>query len=236
MLHNIGQEDVILGPLWLQNHNPDVDWSKGSLTITADETVKLDSEPGKEGVLYQQVKGNQMERRQWKKQGITDSASDQVWVAASLTYSQDIAIKEAAKKKPKTFEEMVPKHYRAYSKVFSEQESERLPEHQPWDHTIDLQPNAPETIRSKVYPMSLNEQEELDKFIADQLRKGYIVPSKSPLASPVFFIKKKDGKLCLVQDYRKLNAITVKNCYPLPLASDIINRLKDARYFTKFDV
>lgn len=54
--------------------------------------------------------------------------------------------------------------------------------------------------------------------------------------SPVFFIKKKDEKLCFMQDYRKLNAITIKNCYPLPLTSDIINRLTKAKIFTKFDV
>ena len=84
--------------------------------------------------------------------------------------------------------------------------------------------------------MPLNEQEELDRFITENLEKGYIVPSKSPMASPVFFVKKKDGKLRLIQDYRKLNKITIKNRYPLPLASDIINKLKDAKVFTKFDV
>ena len=56
------------------------------------------------------------------------------------------------------------------------------------------------------------------------------------MASPVFFVTKKDGKLRLIQDYRKLNEITIKNRYPLPLASDIINKLKDAKIFTKFDV
>ena len=70
--------------------------------------------------------------------------------------------------------------------------------------------------------MPVNEQGELDKFLEENLRKGYIIPSKSPLASPVFFVKKKDGKLRMVQDYRKLNDITIKNRYPLPLASDII--------------
>ena len=84
--------------------------------------------------------------------------------------------------------------------------------------------------------MPPNEQAELDKFLEDSLRKGYITLSKSPLASPVFFVKKKDGKLRLVQDYRKLNDYTVKNRYPLPLATDIINQLRDAKYFTKFDV
>ena len=84
--------------------------------------------------------------------------------------------------------------------------------------------------------MLLNEQKELNRFIAENLEKGYIVPSKLPMASPIFFVKKKDGKLRLIQDYRKLNEITIKNRYPLPLASDIINKLKDAKVFTKFDV
>ena len=84
--------------------------------------------------------------------------------------------------------------------------------------------------------MSPNEQLELDKFLTEHIQKGYLVPSKSPMASPVFFIKKKDGKLQLVQDYRRLNKITIKNRYPLPLAADIINRLTKAQYFTKFDI
>ncbi|ESK81241.1 reverse transcriptase [Moniliophthora roreri MCA 2997] len=56
------------------------------------------------------------------------------------------------------------------------------------------------------------------------------------MASPVFFVKKKDGKLQFVQDYHKLNEFTVKNRYLLPLASDIINQLKGAKYFTKLNV
>lgn len=68
------------------------------------------------------------------------------------------------------------------------------------------------------------------------LAKGYIIPSKSLMVSPVFFIKKKDGKLRFMQDYQKLNAVTIKNCYPLPLAFNIINRLIKAKIFTKFDV
>jgi Reverse transcriptase (RNA-dependent DNA polymerase) len=120
--------------------------------------------------------------------------------------------------------------------VFSEEESQRLPDHQPWDHTIDLQSDVVTHWKIKSYPMSPKEQEELDKFLVEHVNKGYLVPSKSPMASPVFFIKKKDGKLRLVQDYRWLNKITIKNRYPLPLAADIINRLMKSRYFTKFDV
>ena len=56
------------------------------------------------------------------------------------------------------------------------------------------------------------------------------------MASPVFFIKKKDGSLWLVQDYRMLNAMTVKNKYPLPLIPELIAKLRGAKYFTKLDV
>jgi hypothetical protein len=56
------------------------------------------------------------------------------------------------------------------------------------------------------------------------------------MATPFFFVKKKDGSLCLVQDYRVLNAMTIKNKYPLPLISDLINQLCGAKYFTKLNV
>ena len=84
--------------------------------------------------------------------------------------------------------------------------------------------------------MSPNEQDELDRFLDDNLTSGRIRPSKSPMASPVFFIKKKDGSLRFVQDYRKLNAMTVKNTYPLPLIPDFMSKVSEAKYFTKLDV
>ena len=58
------------------------------------------------------------------------------------------------------------------------------------------------------------------------------------MASPVFFVKKKDGNIQFVQDYRKLNDITVKNAYPLPLVPDIMNKIASgkAKYFTKLNV
>jgi hypothetical protein len=167
-----------------------------------------------------QIAANRTQRRRWWKANILDDLSERVWCAAGFTYSTELAEKASKEKPKRTFEEIVPEEYRWYADVFSETESERLPAHKPYDHAIDLKPDTPETIRSKVYPMPLNEQEELDRFLQDHQRKGYIVPSKSPIASPVFFVKKKDGRLRLVQDYRKLNDFTIKNRYPLPLASD----------------
>lgn len=69
---------------------------------------------------------------------------------------------------------MIPKSYHKHAKVFLEKESEWLPEHKPWDHTIDLKPDAPETMRTKIYPMSITEQGELDRFLEENWCKGYI--------------------------------------------------------------
>jgi len=122
-----------------------------------------------------------------------------------------------------------------FQSVFAKEDFDILPEHRKWDHAIELIPGA-EPKSSKVYSLSLLEQTELDAFLEENLRTGQIRPSKSPIAAPVFFIKKKDGLLWLVQDYRALNTITIKNRYPLPLISELVSQLCGAKYFTKLDV
>jgi hypothetical protein len=119
--------------------------------------------------------------------------------------------------------------------VFSEEGFAKLPNRKPWDHVIELIPRA-QPKGCKVYPISVTEQSELDRFLTENLETGRIRQSKSPMASPVFFIKKKDGSLQLVQDYWMLNDMTVKNKYPLPLISELVNQLRGAKYFTKLDI
>jgi hypothetical protein len=185
---------------------------------------------------FEKISANRATHCTWIKAGIISETTDELWCCAGFTLSTELAAKANKAKAKKTFEQMVPKKYHKYSKVFSEIDSHRLPQHRPWNHAIDLKPDALETLKSKVYPILHNKQGALDKFIEEQLVKGYIVPSKSPMAAPVFFVKKKNGKLRLIQDYQKLNDITIKNRYPFPLAADIINWLQDAKIFTKFDV
>lgn len=158
-----------------------------------------------------------------------------LFALAGFTYSTELAMENAKAKPVKSLEEMVPEQYRRYMSVFSKAESERLPEHKLHDHAIELVPEA-KGFHAKVYPLSKPEQEELDKFLAENLKKGYIQPSKSPMALPFFFVKKKDRALRPVQDYRRLNEMTIKNRYPLPLISELIDKLKGAKYFTKLDV
>ena len=129
----------------------------------------------------------------------------------------------------------LPAYIAEFRSIFTKEDFDMLLEHRKWDHAIELTPGA-EPKSSKVYPLSPLEQEELDTFLEENLRTGRIQPSKSPIAAPVFFIKKKDGSLQLVQDYRALNAVTVKNRYPLPLISELVSQLHRAKYFTKLDV
>ena len=89
---------------------------------------------------------------------------------------------------------------------------------------------------AKVYPLNPQEVDACREFIEENLKTGRIRPLKSPQASPFFFVKKKDGKLCPVQDYRYLNKHTIKNAYPLPLIADLIDNLCHFSCFTKFDV
>ena len=90
--------------------------------------------------------------------------------------------------------------------------------------------------KGKIYPLSREEKEEVQKFIKEQLRKGYIRPSKSSQTALVFFVGKKDGKKRKVQDYWHLNEWMVKNNYPLPLISDIIKNIGTKKVFTKIDL
>jgi len=130
---------------------------------------------------------------------------------------------------------LLPAYVAKFQSVFAKKDFDILLEHRKWDHAIELTPGA-EPKSSKVYPLSPLEQAELDAFLEENLHTGRIRPSKSSIAAPVFFIKKKDGLLCLVQDYRALNAVTVKNRYLLPLISELVSQLCRAQYFTKLDV
>jgi len=129
----------------------------------------------------------------------------------------------------------VPEYLKDFDSVFSKESFNALPESKKWDHAVELIPGE-KASNCKVYLLVPMEQKELDQFLKENLETGQIHPSKSPMASPVFFIKKKDGTLWLVQDYRALNTMTVMNKYPLPLISELINKLRGAKYFTKLDV
>jgi len=104
-----------------------------------------------------------------------------------------------------------------------------------WDHTIDVKEGFVPR-KKKMYLLSREKRKEVRDFVKEQLRKGYIWPSKSPQTALVFFVGKKDGKKQMVQDYRYLNKWMVKNNYPLPLISDVLENIGTKKVFMKMDL
>ncbi len=228
---DLKDHDIFLRHDWLVRHNPSINWKTreiifGRCTCCHTLIPLPDTDP------YDK----------WDKELeegdtiLAISFEEAIWVQAMWHMANDLAAKVNAEKKVKTFEEMVPNWCRDFKDLFDKDNFDELPEPKPWDHAIELIPNASANLDCKVYPLNHAEQEELDKFLNENLSSGRIQPSKSPIASPFFFIKNKDGKLRPVQDYRKLNEMMIKNCYPLPLISKLMDKLWGTKYFSKLDV
>jgi len=132
----------------------------------------------------------------------------------------------------KKIKELVPRKILKWRKVFGKVESERMPTRKVWDHAIDLK-EIFKSQKGRIYPLSKNERKKVQKFMEDQLRKGYIRPSKSPQMSLVFFVEKKNGSKQMVMDYYNLNDQIVKNNYLLPLITELMSSKK---VFTKMDL
>jgi len=112
------------------------------------------------------------------------------------------------------FKDIVPKPYQEFRYIFTKESFNELPEWKQWDHTIEFISDA-QTSSTKDYPLTPVKQKQLDKLLDENFKSGCICPLKPLMVSPIFFIKKKDGSLHPVQDYQKLNAMTMKNTYPL---------------------
>ena len=130
---------------------------------------------------------------------------------------------------------MVPERFHEWIKVFGKKQLERMPTRKLWDHAIDVKEGFVPR-KEKVYPLLREKRKEVREIVKKQLRKGYIQLSKLPQTVPVFFVGKKDGKKRMVQDYRYLNEWTIKNNYPLPLISDVLENIGTKKLFTKMDL
>ena len=208
---NLDSTDVFLGFDWMRTHNPVIDWVTGDMEFSrcTDECLpSLDTLPP--------INFHQLYLR-----GI----------------SIDIAAADNLSKPKKTLDEQLPDWLKDFRDVFEPQNFDQLPPHRPgFDHTIILKDGAPAMSPQKIYPLNPRHREVLREFIDEHLKSGRIRPSKSPYAAPFFFVDKTDGGNRPTQDYRWLNEWTVKDKYPLPLISDVIDKLRGSKIFTTFDI
>lgn len=255
----LGKQRIILGFPWLNEHNPDINWKTGQFTWRttnpeqrrflkikrklAQQALEPKKAPPRPTMVEEIDEDEELNRT--RNPALENDVllaymddieeNNEVWINAKTSNSIEFHLQHDEKKDNLPLEEQIPKEYHEYLDVFDENKADRFPESRPWDHKIELKEGfQPKSF--KTYNLTPEEQTELDKFLKENLEKGYIRPSQSPMASPFFFVKKKDGKLRPCQDYRYLNDWTIKNAYPLPLISELTDKLKDAKYFTKLDV
>ena len=217
-MSNLSTHLIFLRYDWLKKHNPQIDWKAKTLQFTCEN----EHTPG---LLDPEIDDEEVEPKQL-------FMMDYEYFRNPST---DIAIAAGESKQTKTFEEIVLEAYHEYKDIFAKEMFDELPLHRPWDYAIKLLPGN-HKVDCKTYNLTTAEQKELDDFLEENLSTGRIQPSKSQFTSAFFFVKKKDSKLHPVQDYWKLNDIMVKNRYPLPLISELIDKLKNTKYYIKLDI
>ena len=166
---DIGKKDIFIGHDWLQHHNPEINWQ--------DKKIKFSRCPGS---CYQESHAVNPEDEineeinhqedQLLAIAIEQQKLDRYTLRAKLNFATDIA---EANQEKQTWEQIVPKHYLLYKEVFKKQTFDQLPPRQPWDHAIELIPNAKMTD-CKIYPLNPLEEKQLDEFLKEQLETGRI--------------------------------------------------------------
>lgn len=217
--------DVILGLPWLRKHNPVIDWKNNKLSLRCCSRGTLQLDPAQ---LTKQL----ADEKEINNISSTKTRQDRAVDRTDTTSppGQQVTVKE------KSATPAIPDVYKQYARMFEEElTAKALPKHKPWDHEIKLQEGKQPTF-GPLYQLSEKELGVLREYIQENLKKGFIRRSESPAGYPVLFAPKKDGKLRLCIDYRKLNDVTIKNRYPLPNISELQDRLQGAQYFTALDL
>ena len=129
----------------------------------------------------------------------------------------------------------LPEEYHDFADVFSKLKSKSLPDHRPYDLSIQIEGKQTPPL-GPIYSFSALELQTLHEFLDENLRADTIRPSNSSCRAPVLFVKKKDGSLWLYVDYCGLNKLTWKDRYPIPLLSDLLDAPNKAQIYSKIDL
>ncbi len=156
-------------------------------------------------------------------------------IEKSLAPPPDNTIRETVVAPMETVKQKLPLEYHDLIDVFNKAKAKELPPHRSYDHKIDIEPGKVPP-KSRIYPMSGYKLQKIKEYLEENLAKGFISSSTASYASPVLFVLKKDGSLRVCIDYRKLNAMTIRNRYPKPLIEETLARVMSCKYLTKLDI
>jgi hypothetical protein len=171
-LTDLGEHKAILGYSWFAAMQPKINWKNGWINESQLLIILRTENLAKVVYLPQQI-------------NVPHPIHKDQYFLGKVTIGQ--AMKEELSG--------IPAEYEWHSKIFSEEESQRLPGHMIWDHVIKLLPSTPTTLPGQLLPLTQEEIVEAWKFVKEHLKWGTIQPSWSPYAANFFFVKKKDRKL-----------------------------------------
>ena len=215
---------MIIGKTRLKKHNPVIDWTRNSvafasgycqahcLPVRHSEPILANPDP-----QVSSYKIAMISRAAFKY--AANSAGPELFVIAASTIRDKPDTNPA--KHPDYPANIVPEGYHQYLPLFAKEEADKLPPHRYVDHEIPIGDNK--LSISQMYSMSDSKLAEVRKWITENLFKGFIRASSSSCASPILFVKQKEGSLRLCVDYRALNDITTKDRYPLPGIEETLN-------------
>ena len=216
---------MVLGYPFLREFNPNLDWKLGKILgsrlkiYTINRAIGLDMFRCQiDRAVSQLEEGEELHYR-----------------INRMTMATKMAIKDYDPTKVNTAE-TIPERYKRFTKVFSDEEAQCFPPKRPWDHHIWLKPGAPDIINGKIYPLNIGKQKAEDKYLDENIEKGYISEGSGPYGCSVFYGKKKNGEYCPIVNYCPLNKHTIPDVMPLPMIPVIHNKMRGKKLFSKFDI
>lgn len=209
--------DAILGYDWLKSHSPMLcDWEHKSMQFVEQGVQVTLSGVSQPAVDIQELSADQLLK--W-------CSGNEVWALAIVESVEQVESKDTPAEIPVLIDE--------FSDIFGQ--PKELPPHRPYDHSIPLQPNAT-PVNSRPYRYSPLHKNEIERQVKELLASGFITTSTSPFASPVLLVQKKDGSWRFCVDYRRLNELTIKNKFPMPIIEEILEELAGSQYFSSIDL
>ena len=202
---------AILGADWLFTHNPTIDFSSNSLQFNSNHCIN-----------------NCL---------VIPNTFTTFINPSDAVESRDInnPKEKMSSETEDKIKKYLPAKLRPFKDVFSELSANQLPPHRSYDCEINIKPNC-NLYYGPIYPLTEKETIALKKYIDEMLAKGFIRKSKSPAGAPIFFVLKKNGELRLVVDYRRLNEITFRDSFPIPLINYMLECLRKGKIFSKIDL
>lgn len=249
-LTKLSHQPIVLGIPWLKLHDAAVSWKKNTLTFDPKSCHEMCG-------IEQRIEIRGISKQDQELKSTNATRETPTLDICMIGASPFLYLTDKARRRPKEFtvfaaslediekalapkekidpKEKLPTEYHEFLDVFSQKEASKLPPHRSYDHKIQLKEGS-EAPFGPLYDMSRDELLVLREYLEENLGKGFIRASRSPAASPVLFVRKPGGGLRFCVDYRALNALTVKNRYPIPLIRETLDRLCRARYYTKLDI